>query len=432
MPLPVDLALITVTGDYTDILGNDGTGTVLFILDMPLDDLTGKVVITAGVTPVQVVNSRWSLTVPRSDNAVSPSPFPYRIIEQVPGVQRDGLYLLTADLPNPVDITALVPVNPPPPYSTYYGVLTQTNVWTGTTNDFTGSEVTVRDPVNAHDPVSLEYFNAHGGAAVTSVNGHTGAVVLNAGDVAAIPASGPTTDIAWNGHKVTGLANGAGAQDAAAFGQIPTPGSVTAQTSFGQASANGSSTSYSHTDHAHGTPSLLDRHARMCSLAAETFPAENINHLDLGLSSGFLIAGLVRPGLGPITNVGTILGAHGITPSGVNVFVLFDEAGNQLAVTADLSAALSNPANDNTFVEFPLTAPYTNTTETAAFYAGALCHMSGGDPKIGGIFNGSGLQLPMVKGHRLQLALGGQSTVPSSFSPAGAGSAAAAYYFTLS
>lgn len=65
-----------------------------------------------------------------------------------------------------------------------------------------------------------------------------------------------TGNIAMGSNKVTGLANGTVSTDGAAFGQIPTPGSVTAQTSFGAASGNGSATTYARSDHTHGTPAV--------------------------------------------------------------------------------------------------------------------------------------------------------------------------------
>lgn len=65
-----------------------------------------------------------------------------------------------------------------------------------------------------------------------------------------------TGNIAMGSNKVTGLANGTVSTDGAAFGQIPTPGAVTAQTSFGAASGNGSATTYARSDHTHGTPAV--------------------------------------------------------------------------------------------------------------------------------------------------------------------------------
>ena len=74
-------------------------------------------------------------------------------------------------------------------------------------------------------------------SAVSSVFGRTGAVVATNGDYTAAQvgalastaslnsiatANATSADVSMNSHKITNLTNGAGAQDAAAFGQIPT------------------------------------------------------------------------------------------------------------------------------------------------------------------------------------------------------------------
>ena len=100
------------------------------------------------------------------------------------------------------------------------------------------------------------------GAVSTTANSlASGTTVLasNASGVRSYPNGVTTPSLAMTGNitmgsnKVTGLANGSAASDAAAFGQIPTPGAVTAQTSFGAASGNGSAATYSRSDHTHGT-----------------------------------------------------------------------------------------------------------------------------------------------------------------------------------
>lgn len=103
------------------------------------------------------------------------------------------------------------------------------------------------------------------GAVATTANvlaSGTTVVASNASGVRSYP-NGVTTptltmtgNIAMGSNKVTGLANGSASSDAAAFGQIPTPGTVTAQTSYGASSANGSAATYSRSDHVHGTVSI--------------------------------------------------------------------------------------------------------------------------------------------------------------------------------
>lgn len=111
--------------------------------------------------------------------------------------------------------------------------------------------------------------------AVASVNGETGAVVLTQDDIGdgttykqthndltdalvtlingALQKSGGTMSgaIAMGSNKITGLANGTAATDAAAFGQIPTAGTSNPKMD-GTASA-GSATTWSKSDHVHPT-----------------------------------------------------------------------------------------------------------------------------------------------------------------------------------
>jgi microcystin-dependent protein len=75
-----------------------------------------------------------------------------------------------------------------------------------------------------------------------------------------LPLAGGTMSgaIAMGAHKITGMANGAAAQDAVAFGQlpsVPTPAaSVTGPDAFGASTVVGISASYARQDHDHGLP----------------------------------------------------------------------------------------------------------------------------------------------------------------------------------
>lgn len=181
-----------------------------------------------------------------------------------------------------------------------------------------------------------------------------------------------------------------------------------------------------------GAPlSSRDPYAAKLGLLAEPFPVETVSDVGLGLTAGFLILALIRPGAATITNLGLWLGTAGITPSGVNSMGLFSEAGVQLAVTGDMSAALSSGANSGTYVEAALGTPYA-AADATSYYVGVLCQMSGGDPKIGGTFYGSGLHIPTIKGHRAAITVSGLSSMPSSFDVAAANQAGAAYWLVAS
>lgn len=420
MTLPVDIQTITVTGYYADGFGVPLNGQVRFTPSSALADATGQVVIGAAPCVVDLVDGRFSVVLPCTDNAtLSPTNFAYMITERVPGGRPPFLAQLPHTLGPTVDISdpRLVPVNPLPPYLTIYGVLANSQTWTGN-NTFTGA-VSVPDPVSALHPVNLEYFNTHGGAAVTSVNNQTGNVHLTYADVQAIAA------------VLFGAASGVATLDPASHlapAQVPF-GTVAAETAYGLPSANGSAATVSHADHTHGTPVFPDHGALKLGLVAQPFPMELVNHTDLGASAGFMIAMLIRPGKGTITNLGLWLGAAGTTGNGQNAMALYSEAGAQLGITGDMTAALTGSA-PNTYVEAALGAPVA-TAESTNYYVAVLCHCVA-NPAIAGFLPTGGISYPGVKGHYPAVELAAQATLPGSFTPNTAILAPASYWLVAS
>lgn len=178
------------------------------------------------------------------------------------------------------------------------------------------------------------------------------------------------------------------------------------------------------------TVSARDAHAAKLSLVGEPFPIEACNNDNLGLTSGFLICSLIRPGATTVNNLGLWLGTAGGTSTGFSGMALFSEAGVQLAITGDMTSALTSAGNNQTYVEAAVTAPYT-TVDATDYYVAVLCQLTS-NPTIAGSFSGSGLHIPTIKAHRPSIVLGSQTSMPASFNVGTATTAGAAYWLVAS
>jgi len=204
----------------------------------------------------------------------------------------------------------------------------------------------------------------------------------------------PTAAVAMNGQKLTGLATGTASTDAATVGQLPS--------------------------------SPRDPYTAMLGLRCQPYPIDATNNDNLGASSGCLILALNRPGAGPITNLGLWLQVAGTSPGAASMALFPAAGGAQLGVTADMTTALTSSANDDTYVEAPLTTPYT-AADGVDYYIGLFTELTA-DAKIGGIFAESGLHIPTVKGNRPMLVITGLSAMPASLDLSATIAAAAAYW----
>jgi len=172
-----------------------------------------------------------------------------------------------------------------------------------------------------------------------------------------------------------------------------------------------------------------DVYTAMLGLVAEPVPLDAVDNDNLGATSGFLLLSLIRPGAGAITNLGLWLTTAGTGP-GSSSMALFSQAGTRLAITGDMTSALTNGANAGAYVEAPLTQAYTAAADTD-YYVGLWTALTA-DPKIAGEFFGSGIHLPSVKGNRPAVVTGGLGAMPSSVDIAGATTAAAVYWLVAS
>ena len=170
-----------------------------------------------------------------------------------------------------------------------------------------------------------------------------------------------------------------------------------------------------------------DPYTAALGLVAQPYPMQAANNNNLGATSGVVIASLVRPTKALLTNLGLWLSTAGGTSTGVSEMGVYTEAGALLANTADMTAALTNAANNATYVEAALTAAQTLSTSANSYFA-LLCQLTSA-PTIVGTDVGAGFITPTVKGHKPSWTLTGQTALPATVNIAATTTPVADFWF---
>ncbi len=145
-------------------------------------------------------------------------------------------------------------------------------------------------------------------------------------------------------------------------------------------------------------------------LSVPLWDTESANALNAGVFVAVLTPVLRAATL---TTLGAGLWAAGVTASGVNSLGIYDEAGNQLGETGDMSADFAGTPG---YVEGTLAAPVA-VTALSRVYLTILTHFSGTAPKFGGPLTVT-IDYPTFNGKPISGFLTAQATQPATITPA--------------
>jgi hypothetical protein len=352
------LPMVTLTGHYQTANGSPETGTVTITPSTTLQSSSNNLIIQSGpVTATLDGTGSFSLSLVATDaSAVSPTGWTYTVVERLgsqlaPVGRTYSILLPQAD--SPVDLSSISPVSPAGSLSEF-GALGGNNTWSGS-NVFT-------------EPVSLD------------------------------------------GQKITSLANGSGAQDAAAFNQIPVTGQSGDITIVGSTTSTGSTGRYADAGHGHSQEGHL---AGDNNMLWESFPPLLASASPVLASSStggkLLLQRMVLRKTITMTNISfgvAVLDNGAITGSYLGVF---DNTGTLKCVTADISSVFTTA----TVKTIAFTSPFTNAPP-GEYFIGLL--MNGTYTVLalkssgGGVTANAGLAAPHLT---LSNYGSGQSTMPT-------------------
>lgn len=240
MPLPDGLPAITVTASFAAIDGSPAVGGhVIFDPGQRVEDATGGLIMEGpAVCPIDSTGVMKPAVLPYTDDTdLSPTGFSYTVTETVNGQPVTTYQIeLPSTLGATVDLSTLAPATSPPE-PTAFGTA---NTWTGT-QTFAGNppmivpsgangdvltvdaegNVTPQAPTGGDGGGSVDSVTA--GDASMTVGGTGSSPTVETGRLDQIATlHPPTSAVAMNGQKHTGLGNGSASGDSVAYGQLGT------------------------------------------------------------------------------------------------------------------------------------------------------------------------------------------------------------------
>jgi len=200
---------------------------------------------------------------------------------------------------------------------------------------------------------------------------------ITAANASALALAGGTMTgvIAMGSHKITGLTNGSSAQDVAAFGQIPLIDSTAADILPPGVQSAGVSAKAAAADHVHQNSADLSIFVAPSGATGEAFP-RMLTSATQALSSGLLmVTAIPLPSGLLIGSIAFCIDATAATGLSHGWYVLLDSSRVVRAVTADQTSGTWG--STNTLVSLSVSGSAYTTTYSGLYYAGIMVVASG-------------------------------------------------------
>jgi len=435
---------VVLTGAIGDGSLAGMNGYVEASLSNDLVDSTDKLIIQSSKIKIPVVEGVLQPTplVPNDDPHV-PAGSVWNITHRIRGVADKGPYpiqILTTDGPT-VDLSTKTPVSPPAPLP-------------GVTILNTGTPGQILKSVGNFE---AQWGNPTSGGTVTAVNSQppdgTGNVLLTASQVGAdaagaaaaaqtaainaaaasaaglyLPLTGGSLSgaLAMGSHKITGVTNGSVATDVATFGQLPVVGAAGSGASKAL-SANDPTTSDARTPLAHAASHAVGQSDALSPDSIGALSSDAAKMLGYGLLTAdprlsavtyaqspgdFVLCLCTASRTKSISTLEIWVTLAGVTGSGTNALYLYDELGNQIDLTGDLTAVFSTTG----MVGGAMGGSHT-VNAGSNYYIGFLTHFSGTQPHFAATGTTQTANFPVMNGRRMAIFKSGVATAPASFDP---------------